>query len=70
MYPIGIFLIQRELHYNPENPLWADTTGSESSIGSYNVDLLSNGFKIRTSSSQVNLLVMTLIPIWHLQNFH
>ena len=40
--------------YNPENPLWADTTGSESSIGSYNVDLLSNGFKVRTSSSQVN----------------
>lgn len=40
--------------YNPENPLWANTTGTESSIGAYNVDLLSNGFKARTTSSQVN----------------
>jgi len=40
--------------YNPEDPLWANTTGSESSIGSYNVDLVSNGFKIKTVSSQVN----------------
>jgi hypothetical protein len=40
--------------YNPEDPLWANTTGTESSIGVYNVDLLSNGFKARTTSSQVN----------------
>ena len=40
--------------YNPEDPLWANTTGTESSIGAYNVDLLSNGFKARTTSSQVN----------------
>ena len=40
--------------YNPEEPLWANTTGTEASIGSYDVDLLSNGFKARTLSSQVN----------------
>tara|TARA_R100001086_G_scaffold232617_1_gene153914 strand:- start:66 stop:1118 length:1053 start_codon:yes stop_codon:yes gene_type:complete len=40
--------------YNPEEPLWANTTGTEASIGAYDVDLLSNGFKARTLSSQVN----------------
>ena len=40
--------------YNPEDPLWANTTGTEASIGAYNLDLLSNGFKPRSVSSQIN----------------
>ncbi len=38
-----------------DETLWSNTTGTESSIGtSYGIDILSNGFKAKTVSSQVN----------------
>ena len=38
-----------------DETFWSNSTGSESSIGtSYGIDILSNGFKAKTVSSQVN----------------
>jgi hypothetical protein len=38
-----------------DETLWSNSTDSESTVGSsYGIDILSNGFKARTVSSQVN----------------
>ena len=41
--------------YNPEAPLFADNTDNESTVGTgYPLDIVSNGFKPRSASSQTN----------------
>jgi len=51
----NMFDNKRSVYNVADETLWSNTTGTEATIGtSYGIDILSNGFKPRTVSSQVN----------------
>ena len=40
--------------FNETNkPLWANTSDTQANVGTHGIDLLSNGFKIKTSNDQL-----------------
>jgi hypothetical protein len=46
---------KRSVYNVADETLWSNTADSEATVGtSYGIDILSNGFKPRTVSSQVN----------------
>jgi len=51
----NMFDSKRSAYNVADETLWSNTTGTEATIGTtYGIDILSNGFKPRTVSSQVN----------------
>ena len=67
---IGRYGISARFPLNPtNNSLFADLSQGDNG-SSIDLDVLSNGFKCRTTNSQINRSGGSYMSTWHLQNIH
>ena len=63
-----LFDTERETHNVQDALLFPNESSAEAESGSYNTDILSNGFKLRTSSSHLNASGSTFIYLAFAEN--